>query len=112
MTTIQFNESNAPLGRSFRKLFRTRDFFFHNGKTLRRVSIAVPAQVSAAVVALMLVCWSLFAAAQLLTAKPANPADLARMEREVQAMQADVQAIKLAAERRYQLTASEVRKLG
>lgn len=112
MTTIQFTTSNARSGRSFRKLFRTRDFFFHNGKTLRRVSIAVPAQLGMAVVALMLVCWSFFAAAQLLIAKPVAPAELARMEREVQAMQADVQAIQLAAERRYQLTAREVRKLG
>ncbi|HEV2748756.1 MAG TPA: M23 family metallopeptidase [Allosphingosinicella sp.] len=103
---------NVPGARKFRNFFRPRDFFFHDGRSLRRISIGVPVQISAALAALLLVLWSAFAAAQLFAAPPANAADVARMERQVEAMQADVQAIKAAAEQRYQLTEREVRKLG
>jgi murein DD-endopeptidase MepM/ murein hydrolase activator NlpD len=61
----------------------------------------------------MLLFWSVFAAAQLASAAAApSYADVTRMERELAAMQADVAIIKEAAQRRYQLTASEVRRLG
>ncbi|HEX8256431.1 MAG TPA: peptidoglycan DD-metalloendopeptidase family protein, partial [Allosphingosinicella sp.] len=69
-------------------------------------------QVSTAAAALLLVLWSVFAAARLMTATPADAAEVARMEAQVEAMQADVQAIKAAADQRFQLTAQEVRKLG
>ena len=61
----------------------------------------------------MLLFWSIFAAASLATAASApSYADVTRMERELAAMQADVAIIKEAAQRHYQLTASEVRRLG
>jgi len=107
--------NNAGLGKAFRNTFRPRDIFFHDGATLRRVRIGTGLQFFAAFTAALLLFWSVFAAAQLatVTAAPAgNPAELARMAREVQAMQTDVAAIKAAAQQRFQFTASEVRRLG
>ena len=105
--------NNAGLAKAFRNLFRPRDVFFHDGATLRRVRIGAVPQVFAVVVASLLLFWSVFAAAQLATVQsPPPPAELARMERDVQAMQADVAAIKAAAQQRFQLTANEVRRLG
>jgi murein DD-endopeptidase MepM/ murein hydrolase activator NlpD len=97
----------------FRTMFKPRDIFLHDGKALRRFRIGSGIQAATALAALMLLFWSIFAAAQLAgaAAAPSN-ADVARMERELASMQADVAVIKEAAQRRYQLTASEVRRLG
>ncbi|HYJ81843.1 MAG TPA: M23 family metallopeptidase [Allosphingosinicella sp.] len=105
--------NNAGLSNMFRTLFKPRDIFLHDGKALRRVRVGSGIQAAGALAALVLLFWSVFAAAQLATAaaKPSS-ADVARMERELAAMQADVAMIKEAAQRRYQLTASEVRRLG
>lgn len=105
--------NNAGRFGMFRTMFKPRDIFLHDGKALRRVRVGSGLQAAAAFAALVLLLWSVFAAAQLATAasKPSD-ADVARMERELAAMQADVALIKEAAQRRYQLTASEVRKLG
>ncbi|HEX8624049.1 MAG TPA: M23 family metallopeptidase, partial [Allosphingosinicella sp.] len=102
----------GPVG-MFRATFKPRDIFLHDGKALRRVRVGSGVQAAAALAALILVFWSIFAAAQLAgaSAAPSN-ADVARMERELAAMQADVAVIKEAAQRRYQLTALEVRRLG
>jgi murein DD-endopeptidase MepM/ murein hydrolase activator NlpD len=97
----------------FRTMFKPRDIFLHDGKALRRVRVGSGVQAAGAFAALMLLFWSLFAAAQLATAAgTTSNADVARMERELAAMQADVAVIKEAAQRRYQLTALEVRRLG
>ena len=102
---------NATETGKFRKLFKQRDIFFHDGKTLRRFSVSARIQVAAALAALFLLFWSVFAAAQL-AAAPASPASVAEMQRQVEAMEADVAAIKQVAQERYQLTAREVKKLG
>src|SRR5688500_9867962 len=104
---------NAGLLGMFRTMFKPRDIFLHDGKALRRVRVGFGIQASATFAAAMLLFWSIFAAAQLATAAqgPSN-ADVQRMERELAAMQADVAVIKEAAQRRYQLTAMEVRRLG
>ena len=105
--------NNASLGKAFRNLFRPRDIFFHDGASLRRVRIGSGLQLFGAIAALLTLFWSVFAAAQLATVQAApSPVEVARMEREVQAMQADVAAIKAAAQQRFQLTANEVRRLG
>ena len=96
----------------FRDVLRPRDIFFHDGKSLRRVSVGVPIQIMAALAAIFLILWSGFAAAQLATAPVVDPTEIARMERQVKTMQADVQAIKAMAEKRYQLTEKAVRDLG
>jgi murein DD-endopeptidase MepM/ murein hydrolase activator NlpD len=105
--------NNAGLFGMFRTMFKPRDIFLHDGKALRRVRVGSGIQATGAFVALLLLFWSIFAAAQLATAASApSNADVARMERELAAMHADVAVIKEAAQRRYQLTASEVRRLG
>jgi murein DD-endopeptidase MepM/ murein hydrolase activator NlpD len=109
-----FETNNVGGGAKFRKLFQPRDIFLHDGKQLRRIRVSAPVQVSAALAGLLLLLWSVFAATQLLAAAPApaNHAEIARMERQVEAMQADVQAIKQVTQQRYQITAREVKKLG
>ena len=104
------NSLNAQDGGKFRKLFRKRDIFVHDGKTLRRLTLSVSAQISAALVALGLPICSAVAAAQLVA--PAAPANVKEMQRQVQAMQAEVQVIKEVAQKRYHFTAQEVKKLG
>jgi len=46
-------------------LFRSRDLFVHDGARLRRVRLSVPVQALFLGLALMLVCWSAFAATQM-----------------------------------------------
>ncbi|HLL31940.1 MAG TPA: M23 family metallopeptidase [Allosphingosinicella sp.] len=105
--------NNAGLFGMFRTMFKARDIFLHDGKALRRVRVGSGIQAAAALAALTMLLWSIFAAAQLANAASApSNADVARMEREVAAMQADVAVIKEAAQRRYQITAKEVRRLG
>jgi murein DD-endopeptidase MepM/ murein hydrolase activator NlpD len=104
---------NAGFAGMFRTMFKPRDIFLHDGKTLRRVRVSSGVQAAAAFVVLLLLFWSFFAAAQLATAaRQPSYADVARMERELAAMQADVAVIKEAAQRRYQFTATEIRRLG
>lgn len=104
---------NAGLTGTFRKMFRPRDVFFHDGTSLRRVRIGSGVQLSAAVAAVVTLFWSVFAAAQLAGASAApSPADVARMQREVSAMRADVAAIKQVAQQRYLITEQEIRRLG
>lgn len=101
--------NDAPRGK-FRTVLKAREIFLHDGKTLRRVRVSVPLQLSAAAAALSTLCWSVFATAQLATIQPS--ADAARMEQQVRAMQADVAAIKEQVQARYEITSAEVKKLG
>lgn len=101
----------AGVGR-FRGFFRSRDVFFHDGKSLRRFNVGVPLQMSIAVACLGLVTWSGFATAQIATAQAVDPSEIARMEQQVEAMKADVQAIKKMADHRYKLTAEALDDLG
>jgi murein DD-endopeptidase MepM/ murein hydrolase activator NlpD len=105
--------NNAGPAGMFRSMFRPRDIFLHDGKSLRRVRVGSGVQAAAALAGLLMLLWSVFAAAQLATAGTTTPgAEVARMERELAAMEADVAVIKEAAQRRFQLTSSEVRRLG
>ncbi|HEY1604084.1 MAG TPA: M23 family metallopeptidase [Allosphingosinicella sp.] len=101
------------MGKTFRKMFRPRDIFLHDGTSLKRIRIGSGVQLGAAIVPAALLCWAVTATAQL-AAQPVmvSPAEVAGMEREMKAMQADVTAIKAAAQQRYGLTAREVRNLG
>ena len=103
---------NAGLAGKFRNFFKPRDIFFHDGTSLRRLQVGPALQLGLVIAGLATLFWSLFAAAQLAAAPVPATADLARMEREVEAMQADVQAMKQVAAQRYQLTANELRRLG
>jgi murein DD-endopeptidase MepM/ murein hydrolase activator NlpD len=107
--------SNAGSLNRFRKLFRDRDIFLHDGTSLRRIRIAAPVQVVGLVAFLLLLLWSAIATAQLVGSPAASPADSARirqMQLQVAAMQADVQALHQVAEQRFQITQHAVRQLG
>src|SRR5688500_8616347 len=104
---------NGGNGFKFRNLFKPRDIFFHDGTSLKRIRVSSGVQFGAAFALGITLFWSVFAAAQLAAAAAApSYADVARMERQVAAMQADVAAIKQVANARYRLTAIEVRRLG
>jgi murein DD-endopeptidase MepM/ murein hydrolase activator NlpD len=104
---------NAGLGQRFRNLFKPRDIFFHDGTSLKRIRVGRGVQFGAAFSLGITLFWSVFAAAQLAAAAAApSYADIARMERQVASMQADVSAIKHVAQARYRLTAVEVQRLG
>lgn len=94
----------------FPMIFKKREFFYHDGKALRRFSLSAEAQMGGAVLFLLLFIWSAFAAAKLATAAPEGR--VAEMQRQVQAMEADVQMLKAHAAQRYGNTAAEVEKLG
>ena len=108
----EFAVDNGVARGRFRNLLKARDIFLHDGKTLRRLRVSVPVQLSAAAAALSTLCWSVFATAQLASAQPAASTDTAQVSRQVQAMRAEVAAIKHQVQARYQFTAQEVRRLG
>jgi murein DD-endopeptidase MepM/ murein hydrolase activator NlpD len=104
---------NAGLGAKFRNIFKPRDIFFHDGTSLKRIRVTSGVQFGAAFALGITLFWSVFAAAQIASAAAApSYEDVARMERQVAAMQADVMAIKQVAHARYSLTATEIRRLG
>jgi murein DD-endopeptidase MepM/ murein hydrolase activator NlpD len=104
---------NAGYGRKFRNIFKPRDIFFHDGTSLRRIRVSGQVQFGFAFFLGITLFWSVFAAAQLAAAAAApSYADVARMERQVASMQADVAAIREVAQARYRLTALEVTRLG
>ena len=92
--------TNAPRFVKFRNLFKPRDIFLHDGKSLRRFTIGASVQMAAASAALLLLAWSAFASFQ---AVEAMTGDVAKMEQQVAEMQADVDAIRREAASRAQL---------
>ena len=58
-------KTNAGLGKKFRKLFRPRDIFLHDGSSLRRVRIGSGVQFAAVLAPAAMLCWSVVATAQL-----------------------------------------------
>lgn len=83
--------ANASLVAKFRNLFKPRDIFLHDGKSLRRFTIGAGVQKVAASTALVLLAWSAFAT---YSAIDAMNGDMAKMERQVARMQADVAAMR------------------
>ena len=65
--------ANAGMGRSFRKMFRPRDIFLHDGTSLRRVRIGSGVQLTAMFVPAAMLCWSVVATAQLASRAPQSP---------------------------------------
>lgn len=104
------HSKNAAGTAKFRNVFQKRDIFFHDGNSLRRVSISAGVQISAAMAALFLLLWSAFAAVQFAVGTSTN--DSAQVAQQVEAMQADVLALKKVAQDRYDYTATEMRRLG
>jgi murein DD-endopeptidase MepM/ murein hydrolase activator NlpD len=99
--------NNADLATRFRKFFTTRDFIFHDGRDLRRFSIAGRTQALLAGVAAVTVLFSGYGVSQAMagaiavsgvSAVPGSPeAQVAKMRTQVAQMQAEVAAAKEAA---------------
>lgn len=99
---------NATLGARFRNFFTTRDFIFHDGRDLRRFSIAGRTQAVVACVAALTVTFSGYGVVQAamgaivvsgVAGKDVSPeARMAAMTRQVEKMRADVEAAKDAAQ--------------
>ena len=78
---------NAGMSAKFRGMFKSRDIFLHDGKSLRRFTIGARVQMAAAFAAVALLAWSAFATFQALSAMNGDVVD---MQRRVSQMQADV----------------------
>ncbi|ATY31893.1 M23 family metallopeptidase [Sphingomonas psychrotolerans] len=99
--------NNANLGTRFRKFFTTRDFIFHDGRDLRRFSIAGRTQALLAGAAAVTVLFSGYGVSQAMagaiavsgvSAVAGSPeAQVAKMRAQVAKMQAEVTAAKQAA---------------
>lgn len=90
MTDLLRN-NNVNLAVRFLNLFKPRDIFLHDGKSLRRFTIGARIQMAAALVALALLAWSAFATVQ---AFMLMNGDVAQMQRRIARMEADVAAMR------------------
>jgi murein DD-endopeptidase MepM/ murein hydrolase activator NlpD len=77
----------------FGDIFKPRDIFLHDGKSLRRFTIGAKLQMAVVGAIAFLVIWSLVAT---ITAFNAMSGDVARMQRQVAQMETDVQAMRVA----------------
>lgn len=85
--------ANQPLSVKFRNIFKPRDIFLHDGKSLRRFTIGAKLQLAVTAAVVFLIIWSVFAT---ITAFNAMSGDVARMQRQVSQMETDVQAMRVA----------------
>ncbi|AJP72029.1 M23 family metallopeptidase [Sphingomonas hengshuiensis] len=107
MANASNTNDNANLTERFRSFFTTRDFIFHDGRDLRRFSIAGRTQAFLAGVATITVAFSGYGVAQAMvgaiqisgvTDMPTSPeAQVSRMRAQFEAMRADIAAAKEAA---------------
>ena len=93
MMTSNVMTANAGLTASVRNLFKPRDIFLHDGKSLRRFTIGAKLQMAAAFAVVFLLLWSAIAT---YSAFKSLDGDMARMERQVAQMEADVAAMRVA----------------
>ncbi len=111
MTDFTPTANTGASGR-FRNLFKARDIFLHDGKSLRRFTIGSRVQMAAACAAFVLLAWSAFATFQ---AFALMNGDMAQMERRIARMQSEVDAMRAQTvnhaallERRQQFLASVI----
>jgi murein DD-endopeptidase MepM/ murein hydrolase activator NlpD len=93
MMTTFVPTANNRLSVKFRNLFKPRDIFLHDGKSLRRFTIGAKLQMAVVGALVFLLVW---AAAATITAINAMSGDVARMQQQVSQMQTDVDAMRLA----------------
>jgi murein DD-endopeptidase MepM/ murein hydrolase activator NlpD len=92
MTTF-VQTANKGLSAKFRNIFKPRDIFLHDGKSLRRFTIGAKLQMAVAGAAAFLLIWSV---AATFAAVRAMSGDVASMQRQVAQMQTDVDAMRVA----------------
>jgi murein DD-endopeptidase MepM/ murein hydrolase activator NlpD len=83
--------TNANFAAKFLNLFKPRDIFLHDGKSLRRFTIGARLQMAAVFSALLLLAWSAFATFQAIALMNG---DVAQMQRQLARMEADVAAMR------------------
>lgn len=96
---FDFGRLNAGHMTWFRRAYRPRELFFHDGSTLRRISLGVPAQLAITAALALLLLWSVFSAIQLAVGTPmaeggASRAQVESMRARIAAMQADYATVK------------------
>jgi murein DD-endopeptidase MepM/ murein hydrolase activator NlpD len=84
--------TNANFAGMFHNIFKPRDIFLHDGKSLRRFTIGARVQMAVAAAALLLLAWSSFATFQAISLMNG---DVASMQRRVAKMEADVAAMRV-----------------
>ena len=96
----RFARSASALTTKARALFATRDFLFHDGKTLRRMSVGASTQAAVAAVGAVALGFSGYgaAAATGVVAPSSNDAKIASMEHQLDSMQARVSTIRRVAQ--------------
>ena len=102
MTNLALS-ANSGIAARIRTLFKPRDIFFHDGKSLRRLSVGSRVQIAACLAAFVLLAWSAFATVRIVTAGNSIENDVAQMERQVAEMQRTVAELRAAAEQRAQV---------
>ncbi len=102
MVAVSFLGKDGFVSR-VRQMFRTREIFWHDGATMRRVHLSSRLQMGAAAVAMLSLCLSLFATAQLAGASIdvgtalTHGVQVARMQGEVAGLQSDLEKLKAEA---------------
>src|SRR3954469_10039949 len=91
MTTTM--RTNAGVGARFQTMFKPRDVFLHDGKSLRRFTIGARIQMAVAALAFAILAWSAFATFEMIATMNG---DVATMQRQVAQMQTDIEAIRAA----------------
>ena len=87
--------------------FRDRDFFMHDGRQLRRFRLSAPVQAFFFLVAAMLIGWSGYSAARLITGSPVVPAISPSYSAQVAELAAETdRRVKLIEERQLALAAA------
>jgi murein DD-endopeptidase MepM/ murein hydrolase activator NlpD len=92
--------ANAGFTAMFRKIFKPRDVFLHDGKSLRRFTIGAGVQMAAVSAAFVVLAWTTFATFRAIDAMNG---DVAQLERQIVEMQADVSAMRSATVQRVAL---------
>lgn len=95
--------SNASAARRFPTIFRSRDFFVHDGRALRRLRLSGAAQGAMALIAFALLAWSAFAAVAFIAAARGEDRQLASVEANIRAVRAEVKdrAHRIEAQQRF-----------
>jgi murein DD-endopeptidase MepM/ murein hydrolase activator NlpD len=94
MMTNRVQTANAGLTTRFLTLFKPRDIFFHDGKSLRRFSVGSRVQVAAVAFAFVLLAWSAFATVRIASAAGLIEGQVATMERQVAEMEQSLAAVR------------------
>ncbi len=101
--TNRVQTANAGLAGKFRNMFKPRDIFFHDGKSLRRFSVGSRVQIAAVAFAFVLLAWSAFATLRIASAEGLIEGEVAQMERQVEEMQQNLAAMRAQSQQHAQV---------